>query len=94
MSSYATLTTVSVVPGSTTTAPLFGSTTLCNWALVYPLPGNTATNSILFDTLGTPVNTTGFSMPYIQGGRPYNLAQINVKAGNTTDGVLVIYGQG
>ena len=83
--------TIAVVPGTTNVTPLFASATYVSQFMIVPLPGNTATNAVLFDWLASPLNTTGFTWGPCPSGQWYDLSRLNVKAGNTTDGVLVTY---
>src|SRR4051812_45075710 len=88
---YCTGISIAVVPGSTSVTPLFSVPTAARSFLVTALPDNTGTDGITFDFLATPINQGGLSFGPLSDGRYYNMAQINVQAENTTDGVLVSY---
>lgn len=83
--------TIEKVPGSTNVTPLFASATYASQFMIVPRPANNASASVLFDWLAIPLNSTGFTWGPCPSGQWYDLSRINVKAGNTTDGVLVTY---
>lgn len=81
---------VSVVPGTTATTALFSSPKYVVSASIGPLVANTGV--IAFDySSTTPINQGTLNLPALPNGRLYDLSKIYVKAGNTSDGVLVIY---
>jgi hypothetical protein len=67
---------VSITPGATGVVPLFYSPTLCQQSVITPLATNTGT--ITIGALATPINQAPLTLPFIPGGKPYDLSKLNI----------------
>ncbi len=86
---YVTMSEDAVVPATVVAGtPLYATPTPVLQAMITPDPANVG-GEVKMSFNGTPVLTFPFFLPLLHPNLCYNLAQIKVTMGNTTDRILV-----